>query len=545
MLYQIMCPNCGAKRLEKINDTQYYCEYCAETFFAKKIEDYTKELSKLLDMTKLEMASTAKQNLYNAVKEEYISKDEVIKWCDEVKKYIPDDFQANFYYALAKESKREVAKMLREIDVKEHFACLEALITVVIKSLEKSYVTPAKDLIERAFKNNSANLAKYSKYTSWIEDEAEKLDDFIYDVNIERDAFVAYSSKDRETVLEVVDYLESEGFTCFVSMRNLRHGIGAQEKYEKFLKKAMDNCTSFIFISSMNSRDRDCDALRIEIPYIMECDKANAPASMRNVYSRISYEYKKPRVEYRIQESDYRRMADNVVNNFFDGYEITYTLEDVAARLWQQTTGIDDPSMFLPKAPATQPVVMEKPQPVQSILPESSEGLEFELNEDGKSYTLTKVGSCKEKDIVIGTYKGLPVTSIGDCAFEGCSNLTSITIPNSVTSIGESAFSWCLNLTSITILGSVISIGEHAFSWCLNLTSITIPNSVTSIGYWAFYPCNNLTSIYCFNNFDNISNIQNAGIPKNATKFYYSDSRPTSTNGKRYWRYVNGVPTEW
>ena len=99
MLYQIMCPNCGAKRLEKTNDTQYYCEYCAETFFTEKIEDYTKELSKLLDMTKLEMASTAKQNLYNAVKEEYISKDEVIKWCDEVKKYIPDDFQANFYYA--------------------------------------------------------------------------------------------------------------------------------------------------------------------------------------------------------------------------------------------------------------------------------------------------------------------------------------------------------------------------------------------------------------------------------------------------------------
>ena len=79
MLYQIMCPNCGAKRLEKINDTQYYCEYCAETFFAEKIEDYTKELSKLLDMTKLEMASTAKQNLYNAVKDGFVKPEAAFK----------------------------------------------------------------------------------------------------------------------------------------------------------------------------------------------------------------------------------------------------------------------------------------------------------------------------------------------------------------------------------------------------------------------------------------------------------------------------------
>ena len=79
------------------------------------------------------------------------------------------------------------------------------------------------------------------------------------------------------------------------------------------------------------------------------------------------------------------------------------------------------------------------------------------------------------------------VTSIGYNAFNDCSGLTSVTIPNSVTNIGKYAFYGCSGLTSVTIPNSVMCIGDHAFSSCSGLTSITIGNSVTSIGVGAFF----------------------------------------------------------
>ena len=103
-------------------------------------------------------------------------------------------------------------------------------------------------------------------------------------------------------------------------------------------------------------------------------------------------------------------------------------------------------------------------------------------------------------DVVIPekvTYEEVEYTveSIGDGAFDKCTILTSISIPNSVTSIGRSAFYGCSSLTSITIPNSVTNIGDGAFMGCSGLTSITIPNSVTSIGDHAFYGCSGLTSI--------------------------------------------------
>jgi hypothetical protein len=149
---------------------------------------------------------------------------------------------------------------------------------------------------------------------------------------------------------------------------------------------------------------------------------------------------------------------------------------------------------------------------------------------NGKTYSVTSIYGGAFQDCTSLTSVTIPnsVTSIDQYAFYNCTSLTSITIPNSVTSIGGAAFCNCSNLTSIivesgnkvydsrgncnaiietstntliagcknTIIpNSVTSIGQYAFSGCTGLASITIPNSVTSIGDYAFYGCSGLTSV--------------------------------------------------
>lgn len=87
------------------------------------------------------------------------------------------------------------------------------------------------------------------------------------------------------------------------------------------------------------------------------------------------------------------------------------------------------------------------------------------------------------------------VTSIGPSAFEGCIELTSVSIPSSVLSIGGAAFYYCTSLTAVDIPNGVTTIGEGAFSKCGGLISVNIPGSVTSIGINAFFQCYGLTQI--------------------------------------------------
>ncbi len=124
-----------------------------------------------------------------------------------------------------------------------------------------------------------------------------------------------------------------------------------------------------------------------------------------------------------------------------------------------------------------------------------SQGLSYSDNGDG-TCTLTGIGNCTDTVIMIPPqYNNMAVVSIGYSAFEGCSGLTSVTIPDSVMSIGQEAFYYCTGLTSIDIPDSVTVICPFAFEGCSGLTSIVIPEYMEFVDFGAFRSCTGLTSV--------------------------------------------------
>ena len=125
-----------------------------------------------------------------------------------------------------------------------------------------------------------------------------------------------------------------------------------------------------------------------------------------------------------------------------------------------------------------------------------SEGLEYTLNHDGVSYTVTGIGTCDDFEhlIIPSTYKGLPVTGIGDRAFE-YKILEKVTLSEGIKTVGDSAFSQCTDLEQIYLPEGLVSIGNTAFLNCRELRRVLIPNSVTNMGAGVFMDCTSLSDI--------------------------------------------------
>lgn len=216
----------------------------------------------------------------------------------------------------------------------------------------------------------------------------------------------------------------------------------------------------------------------------------------------------------------------NTASAGFADYLETIAGTDMKATVGGQEYGLSRNALedSIETVELTLAILADGDTPVEPAEPEltPSEGLEFELNDDGQSYYVSGIGTCTDNEVVIPSYyNDLPVTDIyvaskgrgplnkeniysivlpntftkiSDSLFSMHPHLKSVTIPNSITTIEDMAFNEC-GIMSVTIPDSVTSIGEGAFALCAYLTSVTIPNSVTSIGEYAFWNCISLTSV--------------------------------------------------
>lgn len=113
------------------------------------------------------------------------------------------------------------------------------------------------------------------------------------------------------------------------------------------------------------------------------------------------------------------------------------------------------------------------------------------------------------------------VTTIGHGTFSGCEKLSNVTLPNSLTTIEDFAFSDCKELISVVIPNSVKSIGAEAFNGCSALKSIVLPEGMTLIKKWTFADCSSLVDVTIpgttttleFHAFKNCTSLRSVTIP--------------------------------
>lgn len=119
------------------------------------------------------------------------------------------------------------------------------------------------------------------------------------------------------------------------------------------------------------------------------------------------------------------------------------------------------------------------------------------------------------------------VSTIGARAFCDCSSLTSVIIPSSVTEISGGAFTNCTSLTSVTLPKGISSISSCVFMQCSSLKSIVIPDGVVKINDRAFYMCSNLTAVTIPASVTTVNSNAFANCPELKDVFIYAETAPT------------------
>lgn len=85
--------------------------------------------------------------------------------------------------------------------------------------------------------------------------------------------------------------------------------------------------------------------------------------------------------------------------------------------------------------------------------------------------------------------------TIGDNAFQYCTNLRKIHFPSTLEKIGANAFNGCVSLDHVVLPESVYEIGSGAFSHCVSLSSVELPESLQQLNDSTFSDCSKLASI--------------------------------------------------
>jgi hypothetical protein len=295
------------------------------------------------------------------------------------------------------------------------------------------------------------------------------------------DVFISYSRKNTECADAICAAFDKAGITYFID----RQGIKIEQDYIEKIANEIDNSKMVLFLASADSYRSKY--INIELQY-----------AFNNGVPILPYQIDDTKITKKWQMLLSNANWYNIHEHPFHSTLITTIAEHVGNEVYlDESNKPVDPQPH--KHPRLRKILMIMYLSLIGIflvlatsLAIARKTLRYEYNYTNLSAIVVAkksffrcTGNIKIPSSVKHRGVLFSVDSIGNWAFDDCSGLTSITIPNSVMSIGGNAFSYCSSLTSITIPNSVESIENYAFLFCDGLTSTSVP-AHTEIGEDAF-----------------------------------------------------------
>jgi uncharacterized repeat protein (TIGR02543 family) len=300
------CTTCGASLKLEVDKTISECSYCKSQIIVSNALDFNKvEVDKSKDIIKY------RDNLKKYIRNNSI--EEILRVSNQILDILPKDFLASYFAAYAHQVKGEPNYIYEfYLNILEHTPNeLEEVVEHINKRSDlrdKQRITSFLEKIDQS---------KTQSYLDAYETRQAEEDNF---ADIPRDVFVCYSSKNLDVAKKVVERLESDGNTCWVSYRNLRPND--TDNYWENIKKAIDKSSIFLVISDLEAmRSKDVQA---ELSYAQE---------------RVNR-----KVEFKIDQTPHTQLFKHVFDGikWVEGVSLKKGLESLTERIFEEKEVIKD-----------------------------------------------------------------------------------------------------------------------------------------------------------------------------------------------------------
>lgn len=495
-MISLSCTTCGAN-LKSNGELEITCDYCGNQTIFK----YALEMNSL-ETHKQNIVINGKKLLLQAKK--YNDPSLMFKASSEILSIFSDDLIAQFYLAFSKYLTGDIRPLIDFLnsDIDENIVN-ETILLDITQTLQENLPLNHVDLIIKFITQFEIIDNEYyeTKFLALKKQEILKQND--YDI-YPRDFFISYQSKDQYFAEKLVESLETEGYSVWVSYRNLKPNDN--ENYWRNIEEALENARFLVVISSQNSmlsadvkkemqiaEKNNLGKLEIKIDdtphitYFKVYFDGIKWVKIDDIHDFFSNEFKHRIYDLTISsEDDVKYQVLEIYDLISDGdFDEAKTLcldllkkNPTSGELWFQLLLIEN------KVNQLDELLLVDYFPDKNFFnalnfTEGSLKKEldhFYLKINSKFFIIEDKTLLSMKDVPLNRIV-IPefITKIGKFAFKNNSYIKEIVLSDSVQIIEESAFENCISLENINTHKNIIQIEKAAFKGCKSLKSFEVP----------------------------------------------------------------------